>query len=246
MYRFSNIKLLAQNKVFKLSRVFTCTKCIYNIYQPCTQWKNEIVFSDINVSFDHAGCPPHICQICVSKLRRGIKIKNRKLRGNVSISWDMPKFQIPDHDSQKSDFDVLVETAKSVSGTYGFVTSSSKDFLAIVTLEAATGDVLLKLLVKQNLTWQLKYKQLSVPVSSSFLKDFSQELHPLELSRFLCTLSKLVLCEGQSSRDFPLLTKAMQADGKKELLGRTKEAVIGFYHENSYRHSKCGVLFFFN
>lgn len=52
------------------------------------------VFSGVDVTSDHAGCPPYICGACQKKLVRSTKIKNRDVRGGV-VNYSVPEFPHP-------------------------------------------------------------------------------------------------------------------------------------------------------
>ena len=54
----------------------------------------SIYFSGVNVLEDHAGCPPYVCQACISQLNRAQSIKNKKLRG-VAVNFNVPSFPNP-------------------------------------------------------------------------------------------------------------------------------------------------------
>lgn len=159
---------------------------------------------------DHSKHPPYVCRICTMKIKRDMKVRRGHARG--VIKWDVPDFGQAVNDpscpsvASTSAQNVLpvnsgcndmcsslcqhfIQKAKGLAEQCNFIDCSSTDSLVFATLESGTAVPLINLFINENLTWNVTYKNVPVPLSDSVISEMPEKLNINNVSELFLKVS---------------------------------------------------------
>ena len=183
----------------------------------------------------------------------------RRGHGKWQVNWNIPEFSKPENTVQEtgsgaaagcnSSFVLeqctcssdklcihFIDQAKKLAHVHSFIDISAVDNNTLIfeTLMPGDGSVVKKLMIKNDYTWEFKYKDVVCHC------DFSTKLGIADLDNLFTLLKTSAFCKG--NEDFPELMFEYGSVGQQKLLSHDRQTVVGYVHDFCIRSSKCPIL----
>ena len=185
---------------------------------------------------DDVGVPRFTCRSCQLKLLREKKKIDRRTGGTLT-PWNVPQFEPPA--GVDLTFTRFLTSLSFLANQHGFINCSDTSQGVYVMLSKGDGEILKKIVISKDKTWNVYFKGRCLPKTSPVMVCGEEYITYEMAEKVFKDVSSLKGCEG--NQDFPLIMNKHKGNTLAGL-NDGRATVLGYKHGETVRSINCPLL----